>query len=199
MGKLGRKPHTNAVRTPSGQKSRSKESLGLAERLELEVATWKRRQDNPSLTISDARLPEHGSVIEKWYREWERMSKRDPERAHINVFSQMHKDAAERYHELYLRWMAAIDAKKQRSSSDFSGQGGYDGSDPFDRARSEHHAKIEQDYKAARHAVLESGPLGMMAIETIILENQEVESLRGDLRLALNRLAVLWRMMAQAA
>ena len=57
---------------------------------------------------------------------------------------------------------------------------------------------IEQAFKDARRAILESGPLGMMAVEAIIIENQPVETLRGDLRLALNRLAVLWKMQQAA-
>lgn len=198
MGKAGRKPHMNAMRTPSGQKSRSAESLGLAERLELEAATWKRRQIDPRLTISEARKPEHGSVIARWLHDWQVARKRNPDAAHVNMFTQMHYDAAERYHALYLRWIAVIDAKRQRSSSDFSGAGGYDGSDPF-AGRAASDAKIEDEFKAARRAVLESGPLGVMAIEAIVIENQPAESLRGDLRLALNALAVLWKMMEKAA
>ena len=196
--KRGRKRDI-AIRTPSGQKSRSAEALGLNERLTLEAATWKRRQENPGLTISEARKPQYGSVILKWLAEWQAIRRRDPDRAHINMFTQMHYDTAERYHALYLRWMAAINAKGQRSSTDFSGPGGYDGADPFDDARAERDAKVENDFKDARRAVLESGPLGMMAMETIVIENQPVESLRGDLREALNRLAILWKMMERAA
>lgn len=198
MSRAGRKRH-EAIRTPSGQKSRSKEALGLSERLMLEAATWKRRQMNPGLTISEARLPEHGSVIARWHQDWQNMRRRDPDRAHVNVFSQMHYDAALRYHELHARWLAAIEARRTRSSSDFSGPAGYDGSDPFDERRAEHDAATERAFKEARRAILESGPLGMMAVEAIIIENQPVESLRGDLRMALNRLAVLWKMMEKAA
>lgn len=196
---MARRRDTGAVRTPSGQKSRSKESLGLAERLTLEAGTWRRRQENPGLSISDARQPEYGSVIARWHEEWKNMSKRNPDRAHANVFSQLHKDTAERYHQLYFRWLAVISAKGQRSSTDFSGAGGYDGSDPFDEARSDRDAATERAFKDARRAIMESGPLGMMAVEAIIIENQEVETLRGDLRLALNHLATLWKMMAEAA
>jgi hypothetical protein len=73
----------------------------------------------------------------------------------------------------------------------------YDGSDPF-AGRAASDAKIEDEFKAARRAVLESGPLGVMAIEAIVIENQPAESLRGDLRLELNALAVLWKMMEKA-
>lgn len=194
---MARPAHKHVPRTPSGQKSRSKESLGLEDRMTLEAATWKRRQMNPGLTISEARNPEWGSVIERWHQEWKAMCKRHPDSAHVNVFSQLHKDAAERYHALYLRWLAAISARAPRSASDFSGVGSFDGSDPFTESRAERDAKTERDFKDARHAVLTSGPFGMMAVESIIIENQPTESLRGDLRLALNRLAVLWKMMEE--
>lgn len=192
---MARPAHQHAIRTPTGQKSRSKEALGLTERLELEAATWKRRQMNPELTISEARLPEYGSVIVRWHLDWKAQCKRNPEKAHENVFSELHKDAAERYHALYLNWLAVISARSPRSSTDFSGAGGFDGADPFDGNRAARDAAIEEQFKAARHAIVKSGSLGMMAIEFIVIENQAVESLRGDLRLALNALGRLWKMM----
>ena len=186
------------MRTVNGRKSRSQEALHLEQRLALEAATWKRRQMNPSLTISEARLPEHGSVIAKWLADWERVRKRNPDANHPNMFTQLHYDTAMRYHELYARWLAVAGVRQPRSSSDFSGPAGYDGSDPFDERRAGRDAAIEQAFKDARRAILESGPLGMMAVEAIIIENQPVETLRGDLRLALNRLAVLWKMQQAA-
>lgn len=196
--KLGRPMKHGAMRTESGRISRSKESLGLEQRLILEAATWKRRQEHPGLTISDARLPEHGSVIARWLADWQAIKKRNPESNHPNTFTQMHHDTALRYHELYTRWLALAGARGGRSSSDFSGPGGYDGSDPFEPGRAERDARTQADFKEARRAILESGPLGMMAIETIVIENQPAESMRGDLRMALNRLAVLWKLAAAA-
>lgn len=198
MARAGRKRDEGAMRTESGRKSRSKESLGLNERLTLEAATWKRRQMNPGLTISDARLPEHGSVIARWLEDWTRAQKRHPDGAHVFMFTQMHYDTALRFHELHNRWLGLAGARAPRSSTDFSGPGGFDGSDPFDAARADRDAKIQQDFKDARRAILDSGPLGMMAIETIVIENQPADSLRGDLRLALNALAVLWKLQAAA-
>lgn len=198
MAKAGRKPDASAMRTASGRKSRSKESLGLAERLELEAATWKRRQIMPGLTISDARLPEHGSVIAKWLSDWQAIKKRYPEGNHPNTFTQLHYDTALRFHELHSRWVGMVGARSPRSSSDFSGPGGYDGSDPFEAARAERDARTQADYKDARRKVLEVTPLGMMALETIVIENQPAVGLRGDLRMALNRLAILWK-LAEAA
>lgn len=198
MAKRGRPAKQNAIRTDGGRISRSKESLGLSERLELEAATWKRRQMNPGLTISDARLPEHGSVIARWLSDWQTIRRRFPDSNHPNVFTQLHYDTALRYHEVYSRWLSVISAKGQRSSSDFSGPGGYDGADPFDERREERDRHAEQEFKEARRCILEAGPLCMMAVEAIIIENQPAENLRGDLRLALNRLAVLWKFQAAA-
>lgn len=196
--KRGRPAKQNAMRTQSGRISRSEESLGLSQRLELETATWKRRQTNPGLTISEARLPEHGSVIARWLADWQAIRKRYPDGNHPTMFTQLHYDTALRYHEVYSRWMAAISARSPRSASDFSGPGGYDGADPFAGNRAERDERAEHDFKEARRCVLEAGPLCMMAVEAIIIENQPVEKLRGDLRLALNRLAVLWKYQAAA-
>lgn len=195
--KRGR-PAKQAIRTESGRISRSKESLGLIERMELEAATWKRRQMNPELTISDARLPEHGSVIARWLADWQAVRKRYPDGNHPIMFTQLHYDTALRYHEVYSRWMAAISARAPRSASDFSGPGGYDGADPFDERREDRDRNAEHEFKEARRCILEAGPLCMMAVETIIIENHPAEKLRGDLRLALNRLAVLWKFLAAA-
>lgn len=159
-----------------------------------EAATWKRRQDNPGLSPEEARKQEHGSVIHQWHEQWVRISKRHPDGNHPNQFTAAHRQAAEDYHQLYLDWLAVIDAKRQRSSSDFTGPGGYNGADPFDEGRAKRHADIEERFKAARKAILESGPFGMMAVETIIIENQPAENLRGDLRMALNRLATLFKL-----
>lgn len=186
------------MRTASGRKSRAKEALGLEQRLILEAATWKRRQLNPELTISEARLPEYGSVIHRWKADWDKVKKRNPDAAHECVFTQLHYDTALRFHELHERWLAICGARRQRSSSDFSGPGGYDGADPFEEARAEREAKMQADYKEARRAILESGPFGWMAVEAIVIENKPIEKLRGDLRLALNALAVLWKYQAAA-
>lgn len=198
MAKRGRRRHEHAIRTPTGRKSRSVDALKLEERMVLETATWKRRQMDSSLSIAEARLPEHGSVIAGWLHDWNRVRRRYPDAAHPNTFTQIHYDTAMRYHELYLRWLAIAGARNPRSASDFTGPGGFDGADPFEPGRADREARIQADFRAARKVVLESGPLGMMAIETIVIENQPAEGMRGDLRLALNALAVLWKYQAAA-
>ncbi len=196
--KRGRPKKEGVLRTPSGQISRSKESKlhtrGLEERLALETATWKRRQDNPALTIHEARLQEHGLVIAKWRNDYERARRRNPEGLHENVFTQTHFETAISFLELYENYQAVIEAGRVRSSSDLNRAGGKDSRDPFDLDRERKHAAIERLYKDCRHAILQSGPLGMMAVETVVIENKDVVNLLPDLRCALNSLGKIFRM-----
>ena len=196
--KRGRPPKQGVQRTESGRISRSAEASKSESRLVLEIATWRRRRENPSLTIEEARSMEHGNVISKWLERHKRFQKRYPDKPNEFEFSQMHYDAALRYHELKSRYEGLIGAKTPRSASDFGGAGGYDGSDPFEENRAANAKKTEADYKNARTAILNSGPLGMMAVEAIIIENREIESLLPDLRCACNGLSRLWRMVQAA-
>jgi hypothetical protein len=198
LSRKGRPPEPGVLRTAEGRKSRCNEAKSSEEKLMLEVATWKRRQINPQLTVEEARKPEHGSVIDKWLSDYERLLKRFPDEANALQFTRLHYDTAVRYHQTYERWKAVVGARRQRSASDFTSIKGYDGADPFDKAREEREVAIEQAFKEARRAVMESVPLGMMALEAIVVENQPAETLRGDLRLALNRLSVLWKMQEAA-
>jgi hypothetical protein len=197
--KRGRPPKPDALRTPGGQLSRSQEARQNEEKIVLEVATWKRRQINPRLTIEEARKMEHGSVIAQWLANHQGFVKQYPGKPHEHEFTQMHYDAALRYHKLHDAYLTAISAKRARSSSDFAGPGGFDGRDPFDKDAERRNRKTEEDYRDARRAILEAGPMCMMAMEAIVLENRPIENLRPDLRMALNRLAVLWKMQAEAA
>jgi len=166
--------------------------------LELEAATWKRRQADPTLSPDEARKPEHGSVIASWLERWKRLQRRNPDAAHPIMFTQIHYDTALRYHELHARWLSAIGATGVRSSSEFGGIKSHPG-DPFMEQAARRDAKTIDDFKAARRAILECGsPLGMMAVETIVLENQPADAMMGDLRMALNKLATLWRLQVAA-
>lgn len=198
--RAGRPLAPNVPRTPSGQRSRSKEAVEWMTRLELEAATWKRRQTNPGITPEEARRPEYGSVIAKWLENHKRFVKKyGKDVPNPDEFTQLHYDTAMRYHTLYQRYLEAVEARRPRSASDYSPGGGYDGRDPFDPDLAGYYKAIETSYQKARHAVLESGPLGHMALQAIVIENREAESLRGDLRLALNRLAILWKMAEKIA
>lgn len=207
--RAGRKRTQGVDRTPSGAISRSKEAQMTIEQIErtreraehklaLEAATWKRRQVDPTLSVEQARMMEHGSVIARMLAEYRDAKKRKPDGAHPNEFTQMHYDTALRFSELHAAYLGTIEAKQQRSSSDFDGAKGYDGRDPFDSAAARRHRSVEDQYKAARTVILEAGSLCMMAVEAIVLENKPVFGLQADLRLALNRLAVLWRLQQAA-
>lgn len=195
----GRKLTESFPRTPTQQKSRSRAATEPMTKLELEAATWKRRRENPNITPEEARKPEYGIVIAKWRENHRRFVKRygkdtpDP-----HEFTEVHYDTAERYHMLHHRYLSAIEAKRQRSASDYSPAGGYDGRDPFDADLAARHKATEEAYTTARRAVLESGALGHMALQAIVVENKDLPELRSDLRTALNRLAVLWKLAATA-
>lgn len=164
----------------------------------MEAATWKRRRDDPSLTVEDARKQENGSVIHAWKVASDRASKRSPDRAY-DQFTASHLDTAIRIHEIYAGYRMAIAANTPRSSTDFSGAGGYDGTDPFDEDRRKRDIRSIAAWMQCRRAILQSGSMGMMAVEAIIFENKPIDKLRGDLRLALNEVERVWRMEKKAA
>jgi len=189
--KRGRPQKEGVERTPEGRISRSVNAKATEEKLMLEVATWKRRQIDPSLTVEEARKPEHGSVIAKWLENHKGFQKRYGDKPNPHEFTQRHHDTARSFHELHDDYLSVIAARRQRSSSEFNSVHGHDNTNPFERDIARKHAAIEEAYRNARRAILESGPLGMMAVETIVIENKEVERLRADLRCALNSIARL--------
>lgn len=152
----------------------------------MEAATWKRRQANPKLSIAEARKPEHGSVIHAWKLASDKARANKNAPATEPSFTSTHLETAEELHQWYEVYRAAIASTDPRSASDFSGPGGYDGADPFDKAREKRDRFAIAKWKEIRLAILQSGPLGMMAVETIIFENKPAMPLIGDLRLALN-------------
>lgn len=196
--KRGRPRLDGMPRTETGRISRSSDAQEVSERLACEVATWKRRQEDPSLTVDEARKQEHGSVIHRWRLEYQAIEKRFPDGRHPNTFTALHLDTAERFHRLYADYHVIIGARQTRSSSDLTSIRGADSADPFEESRANREAAITASYREARGAILESGPLGMMAVMAIIVENKDCPDMIGDLRGALNRLAVLWKLRAAA-
>ncbi|WP_343314225.1 hypothetical protein AAIB41_03505 [Brucella sp. BE17] len=190
------------MRTPSGQISRSVESKtnirGIEERLALETATWKRRQDNPGLSVHEARLQEHGLVIARWRNDYEKARRRNPDGLHENVFTQTHFDTAISFLELHGDYQAVIEAGRVRSPSDLNRMGGKDSRDPFDREREKRHHAVETLYRDCRRVILQSGALCMMAIETVVIENKDVITMLPELRCALNSLGKVLRVQRAA-
>lgn len=197
--KRGRPRREGVLRTEDGRISRSFDAQASEERIAVEAATWKRRQENPNLAPEEARKQEHGSVIHRWRLEYQRIAKKYPDGTHPNMFTALHLDTAERYHKLHLDYHAMIGAMPPRSASEINrAPSGYDGSDPFTGERARRDEKLAQDYKAARETILRAGPLCQMAVVSIVVENRDCLGLMGDLRLALNDLAVLWKLQAAA-
>lgn len=190
--RAGRRKKMNVDREPNGRIQRVTIDGEQVSKFELDAMTWKRRQINPSLSSEEARKPEHGSVVAAWLEHSKKVASRSLGQPNPIGFTQMQYDAAMRYAQLQRDWLAAIGAVRARSSSEFGGVGGH-APDPF-IATVERREKTTIDaFKAARRAVLECGsPLGMMAIETIVIENQPAEDMRGDLRMALNALSRHW-------
>lgn len=194
------------MRTLSGRASRSKFSqefnkravTDMETRLALETSTWKRRQVTPDLTVKEAVLPHHGSVIAKWLKDSDdaiRLADKKGKAVDPQViFTARQKDAAEKFLDVYEEYLAVCGFRKRRSTSDFDRPpAGYDSRDPFDNDNAQRDEDIENAYKQARGVIIQSGSFGMMAVEGIVVENREMDSFRGDLRLALNALANLWK------
>lgn len=191
--RAGRPRKEGVLRTEGGRISRSSESKALEERLMLEAATWKRRQVNPTLSVEDARKPEHGSVIHAWKVAHDKfVKKHGAEEPNPMMFTASDLEMARRIHEAYLDYRVAIASRNPRSSSDFGAPGGFDGSDPFEGKKANRDSQainrwVGEDRKSGiRGAILRSGPFGLMAVEAIVFENRPAASLIGDLRLALN-------------
>lgn len=73
-----------------------------------------------------------------------------------------------------------------RSGSDFGGVGGYDARDGSDASYADWVARATKRWKEIRAAILHAGPLAMMAVEMIVIEDKEPKGSLGDLRLGLN-------------
>lgn len=186
------RPRKRGKREPSGRISRaSGDNIDI--KMALEAGTWKRRQMNAKLSVDEARMQEHGSVIHAWrqkaiVREKDRQPGDEPD---PNRFTSQQFNTALDVQMAYERYCMAMGLRSPRSASDFSGPGGYDGKDPFDPERAERDERAVRRWKEIRRAVLESGSLGMMAVEAIIIENKSIPRLIGDLRAAMNEVARL--------
>lgn len=197
--KRGRPRKEGVIRTEDGRISRSAEAKKAEEKLAIEAATWKRRQINPDLTPEEARKQEHGSVIHRWHQDYLRIKKKYPNGNHPNQFTRAHVDTAEKYHQIHLAYHAMIGARPPRSASEINPlPAGFDGSDPFTGERARKDEALAKAYKEARKTVLGAGPLCMMAVEAVVIENKDCHGMLGDLRLALNALGALWRIQVAA-
>lgn len=188
--RAGRRKKMNVDREPNGRIQRVTIDGEPVSKFELDAMTWKRRQINPSLSSVEARKPEHGSVIAAWRAQSEKYTKAFPGRPNPIEFSPLHFSLAEEYHQLWRDWIAICDGRRVRSGSELNDRVSGQGRDAYTDASLAKAARIEERFKNARKAILACGaPLAMMAIETIVIENQPAEDMRGDLRMALNALS----------
>ena len=101
-------------------------------------------------------------------------------------------EAAEKYHRVRKVEKQAYDIRQQRSGSDLTFNGGFDGRTGGEPDYVEWDNKARSQGADARRALLDAGPLSHTACEGIIMEDKEMVSSIGDLRLGLNSLAKLW-------
>jgi hypothetical protein len=133
------------------------------------------RMRSHGLTKEEAAKAEAGTVIG-------RLSRNSPEYGGI---SKEQVSAAEYIAMAKASADAAIQAPRVRSSTDYVGPtGGGCGFD--DDGYAEWARGSVERWRKLRPVILASGPLGMMAVETMIFENKDAPSMVGDLRLALN-------------
>ena len=127
------------------------------------------------MTRDEAKKAESGTVIGRLSRNAPEYGGLSKEQVSAADFIAMTKASAD----------AAIQAPRVRSSTDYvgptSGGCGFVGSEYETWARD----SVDR-WKKLRPVILGSGPLGMMAVETMIFENKEAGSMIGDLRLAIN-------------
>jgi hypothetical protein len=104
----------------------------------------------------------------------------------VNGLSQDQYLAAQRIAEARHDAGKAILKPTVRSGSDFGGVRGHDASDGSDASYADWVARVTRRWKDIRSAILAAGPLAMMAVEMIVVEDKEPKGSLGDLRLALN-------------
>jgi hypothetical protein len=111
------------------------------------------------------------------------------------------RDITRDQYDACMEWLVRRDAydralmvPKQRSASDFGGVRGYDGGDGTDEDYVAQCNKARSRYGEIRRWILDADSLGMMALETWVLEDREAYVLVGSLRVAANAINRLLRL-----
>lgn len=164
----GGRPRTEGPRYSDGH--RKKETV-----MERQATVIGQRMRAHGMTKDEAKKAEAGTVIG-------RLSRNAPE---YGGLSKEQVSAAEYIALTKASADAAIQAPRVRSSTDYVGPTG--GGFALDDSAYEEWARGSiARWKEVRPVILHSGPLGMMAVETMVFENKDADSMIGDLRLALN-------------
>ncbi len=99
-------------------------------------------------------------------------------------------EAGKAFEITHRRYLHAKAYPAAKSPSDFERVGGHDGSDGTDAEYVRRCKRAITDWNGVRHAVLSCGaPMGMFALQTIILDDREMPSLRDQAERALSAIA----------
>lgn len=108
--------------------------------------------------------------------------------------SQDQFEALEHYRIAYEQNRRALNVKRQRSASDFSGAGGFDADEGTDPDYVEWCDRQRRRFQELRRWALEATPFADMAIQAWVMEDKEAYKLLGDLRLAANAISRLLKL-----
>lgn len=100
--------------------------------------------------------------------------------------SQEQHDAAREWEVRSREYSLALGSRRQRSASEFGGPSGYDGRTGDEQDYILQCERAKNRYAEVRHAAMEADPLGLMALETWVLDDRADFKLLGSLRVACN-------------
>jgi hypothetical protein len=192
----GNRKRGNGHETDSGATTLGNRPLAKAGRKRKPGARYpsgEHLKQNPMETAIEARVRIYGVSPERAKRQetgtaiGRAYDNRDEN--NVRLLSRHQLDALQEWDKALHDMKTATDAKRMRSGSDFSGAGGFDGNDGTDEAYVRFCARAKERYRLLRKAILDSGPLGHMAVQTWVeCDNYDLRCL-GDLRLAANAIS----------
>ena len=109
------------------------------------------------------------------------------------VITEEQHEAGRRFAIVRDAFERAMLVKRQRSGGDFDSRGGHDGSEGDEPEYVEWFARATGDYRNARSTLLAADPLALMVVEAVCMEDRDMPTSAGELRVGLNALARMWR------
>ena len=190
--KAGRSREFQVARHPCGQVVRRAPEEREDEIVSIAV---KARMQHHGVPADRARDPLMGAALGRHFRS--------------GVITEEQHAAGIRFGIVADAYARAMQVKRVRSASDFNGPFGssddgiygHDGtttheSDEQRRRREEYEAWFQRatgDYRNARSALLAADPLALMVVEAVCMEDRDMPTSVGELRVGLNALARMWR------
>jgi len=175
MGKRGGRKRTQGQRYPSGRLKHTERPDSAAVEARMRLYGVPRQQ---------ARKQETGSAIGRALNNGD--------------ISQGQFDALDQYRIANEQYRRALDIKRQRSASDFSGAGGYDAIEGDDPDYVEWCNRQRSRFNELRRWALDATPFADMAIQAWVMEDKEAYRLLGELRLAANAIGRLLKLDSTA-